>query len=211
MFVLSLSYHNNWLMTGRKELAFSSRCPSLSSFHGTPWVHHAARQIGNPESPLTDTLTSPVFQRCYWFANSPLNSLLWPRPSFLFPFHSFTESEDCSPPSTVLCAEEQQGMGKAHPCPHAADSWPRASNAGNKAGSATWQPRVQLGALWPKWMGWVRWEWAEGSRGRGYMYTYGWFTLLYNRKNTVKHLYFNFLKKATRKKGWDKNQKNNDT
>ena len=36
MFVLSLSYHNNWLMTGRKELAFSSRCPSLSSFHGAP-------------------------------------------------------------------------------------------------------------------------------------------------------------------------------
>ena len=34
--------------------------------------------------------------------------------------------------------------------------------------------------------------WKEGSRGRGYMYTYGWFTLMYgrNQHNMVKQLSF---------------------
>ena len=39
---------------------------------------------------------------------------------------------------------------------------------------------------------WVRWAvgWVGGSRGRGHLYTYSWFTLLYGRKpyNTVKQL-----------------------
>ena len=41
----------------------------------------------------------------------------------------------------------------------------------------------------------VEWEgrWEGGSRGRGYMYTYGWFMLWFDRKqqNSVKQLSFN--------------------
>lgn len=39
--------------------------------------------------------------------------------------------------------------------------------------------------------------WKGGSRGRGHMYTYGWFTLLYgrNQHNTVKQLSYKLKKK----------------
>ena len=52
---------------------------------------------------------------------------------------------------------------------------------------------TQTGALhqprWVKWGG--RWEGV--SKGRGYMYTYGWFILRFDRKqqNSVKQLSFN--------------------
>ena len=51
-------------------------------------------------------------------------------------------------------------------------------------------PGGQLGALWwPRRVGWG-WWWEGGSWGRGYMYTYGWFTVLYSRNqyNIVKTL-----------------------
>ena len=52
---------------------------------------------------------------------------------------------------------------------------------------------AQQGALWqPRRVGWgVRRE--GGSRGRGHMYTYGWFTLMFGRhqQNSVKQLSFN--------------------
>ena len=55
---------------------------------------------------------------------------------------------------------------------------------------ALYQPRV------------VRWggRWEEGSKGRGYMYNYGWFMLRADRKqqNSVKQLSFN--KKIKKKK-----------
>ena len=37
------------------------------------------------------------------------------------------------------------------------------------------------------------WDGEGGSRGRGYMYTYGWFILMFDRKqqNSVKQLSFN--------------------
>ena len=60
--------------------------------------------------------------------------------------------------------------------------------------------RKQTGALHqPRGVGcWGRWE--GGSKGRGYMYTYGWFMLRFDRKqqNSVKQLSFN--KKIKRKK-----------
>ena len=52
---------------------------------------------------------------------------------------------------------------------------------------------TQTGALYqPRGVGWGgRWEGA--SKGRGYMYTYGWFMLRFHRKeqNSVKQLSFN--------------------
>ena len=52
---------------------------------------------------------------------------------------------------------------------------------------------TQTGALYQtREVGWgMRWEW--GSKGRGYMYTYGWFMLRFDRKqqNSVKQLSFN--------------------
>ena len=49
---------------------------------------------------------------------------------------------------------------------------------------------AQLSALW--WSRGMAWG-GGGSRGRGYMYTYSWFTLLYstNLQNIVKQLYSN--------------------
>ena len=50
-----------------------------------------------------------------------------------------------------------------------------------------WVPRISFRGV-----GWeVRWE--GGSRGRGHMYTYGWFMLKFERKqqNSVKQLSFN--------------------
>ena len=49
---------------------------------------------------------------------------------------------------------------------------------------------TQTGALnQPGRVGWGG-RWEEGSRGRGYMYTYGWFMLRFDRKqqNSVKQL-----------------------
>ena len=46
--------------------------------------------------------------------------------------------------------------------------------------------RAQPSVLWqPKGVGWGRWE--RGSRGRGYMYNYGWFTL-YGRNQHCKEI-----------------------
>ena len=59
---------------------------------------------------------------------------------------------------------------------------------------------TQTGALYqPREVGWGG-RWEGGSRGRGYMYTYGWFMLRFDRKqqNSVKQLSFN--KKKTNKK-----------
>ena len=52
---------------------------------------------------------------------------------------------------------------------------------------------IQTGALYqPKGMGWGG-RWEGGSKGRGYMHTYGWFMLRFDRKhqNSVKQLSFN--------------------
>ena len=49
---------------------------------------------------------------------------------------------------------------------------------------------TQTGALYqPRGVGW-RGRWEGGSKGRGYMYTYGWFILRIDRKqqNSVKQL-----------------------
>ena len=61
---------------------------------------------------------------------------------------------------------------------------------------------TQTGALnQSRGVGWGR-RWEGGSKGRGYMYTYGWFILRFDRKqqNSVKQLSFNkiFLKKTHR-------------
>ena len=63
---------------------------------------------------------------------------------------------------------------------------------------------TQTGALYqPRVVGWgVRWE--GGSKGRGYMYTYGWFMLRFDRRqqNSVKQLSFNKnLKKGKKPEG----------
>ena len=63
---------------------------------------------------------------------------------------------------------------------------------------------TETGALYqPRGVGWGR-RWEGGLKGRGYMYTYGWFMLRFNRKqqNSVKQLSFNKkinLKKVVRK------------
>ena len=52
---------------------------------------------------------------------------------------------------------------------------------------------TQTGALYqPRVAGWGG-RWEGGSKGRGYMYTYGWFMLRLDRKqqNSVKQLSFN--------------------
>ena len=51
---------------------------------------------------------------------------------------------------------------------------------------------TQTGALYPpRGVGWGG-RWEGGSKGRGYMYTYGWFMLRFDRKqqNSVKQLFF---------------------
>ena len=53
--------------------------------------------------------------------------------------------------------------------------------------------KTQTGALYqPRGLGWGR-RWEGGSKGRGYMYTSGWFMLRFDRKqqNSVKRLSFN--------------------
>ena len=52
---------------------------------------------------------------------------------------------------------------------------------------------TQTGALYqPRGVGWGG-RWEGGSKGRGYMYPYGWFMLRFDRKqqNSVKQLSFN--------------------
>jgi len=52
---------------------------------------------------------------------------------------------------------------------------------------------TQTGALYqPRGVGWGG-RWEGDSKGRGYMYTYGWFTVRFDRKqqNSVKQLSFN--------------------
>ena len=53
--------------------------------------------------------------------------------------------------------------------------------------------KTQTGALYQtRGVGWGG-RWEGGSRGRGYMHTYGWFMLKFDRKqqNSVKQLSFN--------------------
>ena len=61
---------------------------------------------------------------------------------------------------------------------------------------------TQTGALYQlRGVGWGG-RWEGSSKGRGYMYTYGWFRLRFDRKqNSVKQLSFNKKKKVKRKKG----------
>ena len=68
--------------------------------------------------------------------------------------------------------------------------WEFAVTQGSKTG-ALWQPRG---------VGWGG-KWKGGSRGRGHMYTYGWFMLMYgrNKRNIVKKLAF---KKKPKKHDW---------
>ena len=52
---------------------------------------------------------------------------------------------------------------------------------------------TQTGALYqPRGGGWGG-RWEGGTKGRGYMYTYGWFKFKFDRKqqNSVKQLSFN--------------------
>ena len=69
---------------------------------------------------------------------------------------------------------------------------------------------TQIGALYqPRGMEWGG-RWEGGSKGRGYMYTYGWFMLEFDRKqqNSVKQLSSikNKLKKRKRQPiEWEKN------
>ena len=59
---------------------------------------------------------------------------------------------------------------------------------------------TQTGVLYqPRGMGWGG-RWEGGSEGRGYMYTYGWFMLKFDRKqqNSVKQLSFKKQKKTQR-------------
>ena len=61
---------------------------------------------------------------------------------------------------------------------------------------------IQTGALYqPRGMGWGG-RWEGGSKGRGYMCTYGWFMLRFDRKqqNSVKQLSVNKNNKLKFKK-----------
>ena len=61
---------------------------------------------------------------------------------------------------------------------------------------------TQTGALYQsRGVGWGG-RWERGSEGRGYMYTYGWLMLRFDRKqqNSVKQLSFSKKKKKKKKK-----------
>ena len=61
---------------------------------------------------------------------------------------------------------------------------------GSQWKSAVWHRELKSGALWkPRGVGWGG-RWEGSSRGRGHMYTYGWFMLLYSRNqyNIIKQL-----------------------
>ena len=60
---------------------------------------------------------------------------------------------------------------------------------------------TQTGALYqPRGVRWGR-RWEGGSKGRGYICAYGWFMLIFDRKqqNSVKQLSFNLKNKGKRK------------
>ena len=63
---------------------------------------------------------------------------------------------------------------------------------------AVWLRELKQRLYQPRGVGW-RGRWEGGSRGRGYMYTYGWFMLRFDRKqqNSVNQLSFKkyFFKK----------------
>ena len=52
---------------------------------------------------------------------------------------------------------------------------------------------TQTGALYQPWELWLEGMWEGYSKRRGYMYTYGWFMLIFDSKqqNSVKQLSFN--------------------
>ena len=58
---------------------------------------------------------------------------------------------------------------------------------------------TQTGALYQsrgvEWGG----RWERGSKGRGYMYTYGWFMLRFDRKQQISVKQLSFNKKIKRK------------
>ena len=61
---------------------------------------------------------------------------------------------------------------------------------------------TQTGALYQsRGVGWGR-KWEGGSKGKGYVYTYGWFMLKFDRKqqNSIKQLSFNKKINYKRKK-----------
>ena len=57
---------------------------------------------------------------------------------------------------------------------------------------AVWLRKLKLALYQPRRVGWGR-RWEGGSKGRGCMYTYGWFKLRFDRKqqNSTKQLSFN--------------------
>ena len=60
---------------------------------------------------------------------------------------------------------------------------------------------TQTGTLpQPRGVGWGR-RWEGVSRGRGHMYIYGWFMLMFgrNQDNSVKQIPFNLKKQKTKK------------
>ena len=69
-------------------------------------------------------------------------------------------------------------------------------------GICSMDQETKTGALYqPSGVGWGG-MWVGGSKGRGYMYTYGWFILRFDRKqqNSVKQLPFNKKKLINLKK-----------
>ena len=70
---------------------------------------------------------------------------------------------------------------------------------------------TQTGALYqPRRVGWVG-RWEGSSKGKGYMCTYSWFMLKFDRKqqNSVKQLSFNKKKFFKKAKGKDRNESTN--
>ena len=61
---------------------------------------------------------------------------------------------------------------------------------------------THIGALYqPRVVGWGR-KWDGGSKGKGHMYTYGWFMLRFDRKqqNPIKQLSFKKINKKINNK-----------
>ena len=57
---------------------------------------------------------------------------------------------------------------------------------------AVWLRKLKRALYQPRWVGWGG-RWEGGSKGRGYMYTCGWFMLRFDKKqqNSVKQFSFN--------------------
>ena len=76
------------------------------------------------------------------------------------------------------------------------NAWPgllKLRSSKSKSGICRVAQETQTGALYqPRGVGWGG-RWEGGSRGRSYMYTYGWFMLRFDRKqqNSVKQVSFN--------------------